>query len=84
MEWRSGGAVFILTPDACGSGGVLSMMLAADYEVMSRYALEDAERTANPELRAIYEAHARQWLELAAAASRPPGAIGDPSLDCAA
>ena len=60
------------------------MMLAADYEVMSRYALEDAERATNPELRAIYEAHARQWLELAAAASKPQGAIRDPSLDCAA
>ena len=60
------------------------MMLAYDYEVMSRYALEDAERATNPELRAIYEAQARQWLELAAAASRPQRAIGDPGLNCAA
>jgi hypothetical protein len=48
------------------------MMLAADYEVMSRYALEDAARTSNPTLKALYEAHSLRWLELAAEARRLP------------
>jgi hypothetical protein len=58
-----------------GLVGVFSMMLAADYEVMSRYAREDAERATSPSLKALYEAQARQWLELAAAAHRRPDAI---------
>ncbi|HZZ31033.1 MAG TPA: hypothetical protein VFE10_03495 [Phenylobacterium sp.] len=56
------------------------MMLVADYEVMARYALEDAERTANPVLKALHEAHARQWLELAAAASGDSKAAERPAL----
>ena len=60
------------------------MMLPADYEVMSRYAMEDAERTSNPKLKALYEAHARRWLELAAAASRGPESTRDRGFDHAA
>jgi ribosomal protein L15E len=46
---------------------------------MSRYALEDAESTTNPGLKALYEAHSRQWLALAEAARRSPEATA-PSL----
>jgi hypothetical protein len=64
------------------------MMSAADYEVMSRYAVEDAARATNPALKALYEAHSRQWLELAAAARGRPDAMVTPSrvrgLDTAA
>jgi hypothetical protein len=62
------------------------MMSAADYEVMSRYAREDAARTSNPALKALYEAHSRRWLELAADARRLPDAPPprDPGLHRAA
>jgi hypothetical protein len=63
-----------------GLVGVLSIMLAADCEIMSRYALEDAERTTNPTLKALYEAHSRQWLELAIAAPRRSNPDARPSL----